>query len=69
MGVANNYYTCCCKLYRLVPVLLHQFSNLMQLVCVLFTPFQLFTFLIVGENFYNYGLVILYTAAVQCYKY
>ena len=34
MGVANNY-TCYHQLYKLVPVLLHLFSNL---VPILFTP-------------------------------
>ena len=47
MGVANNY-TCYHQLYRLVPVLLHLFSNL---VPVLFIPFQLYPFSFL-ENFY-----------------
>ena len=40
------FYTCCCQLYRLVPMLLHLLSNFIHLVPILFIPVQLCTFLI-----------------------
>ena len=55
MGVANNH-TCCCQLYRLVPVLfLYLFSNFVQLVPI---PIQLCTFLNFLKNFYYVSLRI-----------
>ena len=52
--VANNNYICYRQLYRIVPVLLHLFSNFIQLASELSTPVQLCTFQIFQEkNIFN----------------